>query len=85
MVPARCRPGAARGAIRARLYVCPWPGRAADLKEARTWYERAAEGGDTYAMNNLGEMYANAAGVEADIVRRGAGTGAPPNRATPSP
>ena len=38
-----------------------------DLKEAKTWFERAAGTGSSRAQLNLGVMYANGEGVKEDF------------------
>jgi uncharacterized protein len=37
-----------------------------DYRNARRWYRRAAELGDTFAMINIGDMYLNGTGVDRD-------------------
>jgi TPR repeat protein len=38
-----------------------------DFKEAVKWYRKAADQGDAYAQNNLGNMYDEGQGVEQDF------------------
>jgi uncharacterized protein len=41
-------------------------GVAPDPVQARQWYEKAAAGGDTVAMNNLGALYEQGKGIAKD-------------------
>ena len=40
-----------------------------DPKQAFSWFQRAAEGGNAKAQSNLGQMYAEGTGVEKDLVK----------------
>lgn len=56
-----------------------------NYQAARKWYQKAAALNNSWAMNNLGTMYANAGASNRMRIRHSPGTGKPRNSAMPGP